>query len=214
VYTGQNDHQIPTRKYQGTRLEKEWSTAANNPAKSNMTLILMKMKFWTPFTQCFHIMKEAIKIFKHHYDLHPEYILGLQSEQSLGSPSILLPNHTAPNWQAPCSTHTHPYLHDKNYIYSHDLLLPHSHSEHCNHHVRLKLCSGYAYFQLGFQTYSYISETICKHLIFMIFFYVLLVLSSQKNPALRICLVCVSIQLSVHCIMHSAANIARHTNTM
>jgi len=50
VYTGQNDHQIPTRKYQGTRLEKEWPTAANNPAKSNMTLILMKMKFWTPFT--------------------------------------------------------------------------------------------------------------------------------------------------------------------
>jgi hypothetical protein len=64
------------------------------------------------------------------------------------------------------------------------------------------------------QTYSYISETICKNLMFIIFFYVLLVLSSQKNPASRICLVCESIQLSVHCIMHSAAIIARHTNTM
>jgi len=91
----------PLKHIRDTRLETEYLTVA----KSNITLTLMKLKFWTPFTQCFHIMREAIKIFKHHYDLHAEYILGLQSEQSLGSPSKPLPNHTAPNWKAPCSTH-------------------------------------------------------------------------------------------------------------
>jgi hypothetical protein len=88
----------PLELIRDTRLEKEWSAVANTPAKSNTTLTLMKLKFWTPFTQCFHIMKEAIKISKHQYDLHPEYTLGLRSEQSLGSPSTLLPNHMAPNW--------------------------------------------------------------------------------------------------------------------
>jgi hypothetical protein len=104
----------PLEHIRDTRLQKEWLAVANTPAKSSATLTLMKLKLWTPFTQCFHIMREVIKIFKH-YDIHHEYILNPQSEQSMGSPSTLLLNCTAPNWRAPCSTQP-PLPQDKTYI--------------------------------------------------------------------------------------------------
>ena len=156
----------PLEHIRDTRLEKEWLAVANTPAKSNTTLTLTKLRFWTPFTQCFHILREAIKIFKHHYDLHPEYILGLQSEQSLVSPSTLLPNHTAPNWRAPCSTHPPLPLWQK--LYTGTWPPPASQSlwklqPSCMLKIMQLLCHKS-------QTYSYISETICKNLMFIFFF--------------------------------------------
>lgn len=139
-----------------------------------------------------------------------EDILGLQSEQSLGSPSTFFLNHTAPNWRAPCPTQP-PLLPWQN-LYIGPLPLPASQS----------LCTWWPPCTLqNIQwlyhkrlSYSYIRETVCKNLMTVIFCMSCWYSHERKTLlTLSICPTQMSIQLSVHCKIHTVANIDTHTNT-